>query len=102
MLRASAAQPISLRRVSVHMGGAGKRQAAGLGTRQQQETEMSDQEPLSSTGGVSDASVDETARLIASDKVEGTSVYNLQGDKLGSARFTPSCSTNTRAKYPTR
>lgn len=27
---------------------------------------------------------DETNNLIASDKVEGTSVYNLQGEKLGS------------------
>jgi sporulation protein YlmC with PRC-barrel domain len=28
--------------------------------------------------------IDETARLIASDKVEGTKVYNKQGEKLGS------------------
>lgn len=28
--------------------------------------------------------IEETDRLIASDKVEGTRVYNLQGDKLGS------------------
>jgi hypothetical protein len=28
----------------------------------------------------------ETDRLIASDKVEGTNVYNRQGDKLGSIR----------------
>lgn len=28
--------------------------------------------------------IDETDRLIASNKVEGTAVYNRQGDKLGS------------------
>ncbi|PEQ11454.1 photosystem reaction center subunit H [Novosphingobium sp. PC22D] len=28
--------------------------------------------------------IDETERLIASDKVEGTRVYNREGDKLGS------------------
>lgn len=27
---------------------------------------------------------DESSRLIASNKVEGTSVYNLKGEKLGS------------------
>jgi len=32
---------------------------------------------------VTDASVRETTRLIASDKVEGTSVYNSNGDSLG-------------------
>ncbi len=31
-----------------------------------------------------DISTDETNRLIASDKVEGTAVYNRQGDRLGS------------------
>jgi hypothetical protein len=31
-----------------------------------------------------DVSNDETNRLIASDKVEGTAVYNRQGEKLGS------------------
>lgn len=33
-----------------------------------------------------DIPTDETARLIASDKVEGTSVYNMQGEKLGHVR----------------
>jgi sporulation protein YlmC with PRC-barrel domain len=32
---------------------------------------------------MSDIAVDETATLIASDKVEGTAVYNRQGDRLG-------------------
>lgn len=32
---------------------------------------------------VTDASVRETTRLISSDKVEGTSVYNSNGDSLG-------------------
>lgn len=31
-----------------------------------------------------DVATDETTRLIASNKVEGTTVYNAQGDKLGS------------------
>jgi len=32
----------------------------------------------------SDIETDETTRLIASNKVEGTTVYNQQGEKLGS------------------
>lgn len=32
----------------------------------------------------SDIETDETGRLIASNKVEGTTVYNRQGEKLGS------------------
>jgi len=32
----------------------------------------------------SDVSTDETNRLIASNKVEGTAVYNRQGERLGS------------------
>ena len=32
----------------------------------------------------SEVNTDETSRLIASNKVEGTAVYNRQGDKLGS------------------
>ena len=32
---------------------------------------------------MSDIAIDETHRLIASDKVEGTAVYNRQGDRLG-------------------
>ena len=32
----------------------------------------------------SPAATDETSRLIASDKVEGTAVYNRQGERLGS------------------
>lgn len=31
-----------------------------------------------------DVEIDETARLIASNKVEGTAVYNRDGEKLGS------------------
>ncbi len=31
-----------------------------------------------------EVATDETNRLIASDKVEGTAVYNLQGERLGS------------------
>jgi sporulation protein YlmC with PRC-barrel domain len=30
--------------------------------------------------------IDETNRLISSDKVDGTTVYNRQGEKLGSVR----------------
>lgn len=33
---------------------------------------------------MADIATDETATLIASDKVEGTAVYNRQGDRLGS------------------
>jgi sporulation protein YlmC with PRC-barrel domain len=33
--------------------------------------------------GASDVSTDETDRLISSEKVEGTAVYNRQGDRLG-------------------
>lgn len=33
---------------------------------------------------VDSLAIEETDRLIASDKVEGTKVYNRQGDKLGS------------------
>lgn len=33
---------------------------------------------------MTDIATDETATLIASDKVEGTAVYNRQGDRLGS------------------
>ncbi len=38
--------------------------------------------PASSMGG--DMAIDETHRLIAADKVEGTAVYNHNGDSLGS------------------
>ena len=34
--------------------------------------------------GAEGVPVDETERLIASDKVEGTPVYNLQGESIGS------------------
>jgi len=34
--------------------------------------------------GVGSAETDETDRLIASNKVEGTAVYNRQGERLGS------------------
>ncbi|HEX7782423.1 MAG TPA: PRC-barrel domain-containing protein [Sphingobium sp.] len=33
---------------------------------------------------MTDVAVDETSALIASDKVEGTAVYNRQGERLGS------------------
>lgn len=33
---------------------------------------------------MTDIATDETATLIASDKVEGTAVYNRQGERLGS------------------
>lgn len=33
---------------------------------------------------MTDVAVDETSTLIASDKVEGTAVYNRQGERLGS------------------
>lgn len=33
---------------------------------------------------MTDIAIDETASLIASDKVEGTAVYNRQGERLGS------------------
>ena len=36
------------------------------------------------TGTGSSVATDETNRLIASDKVEGTAVYNRQGERLGS------------------
>jgi hypothetical protein len=39
--------------------------------------------PASVTG---DSAINETARLISSDKVEGTAVYNGQDRKLGSVR----------------
>ncbi len=32
---------------------------------------------------MSDLAIDETSRLIASDKVEGTAVYNRAGERLG-------------------
>lgn len=38
------------------------------------------------TARPADIPVEETARLIASDKVEGTHVYNLQGEHLGHVR----------------
>jgi hypothetical protein len=44
---------------------------------------MSDATNTRGTGGEG-VEVDETDRLIASDKVEGTAVYNRDGDRLGS------------------
>ncbi len=44
---------------------------------------MSDTTETRSTGGEG-VNTDETDRLIASDKVEGTAVYNRDGDRLGS------------------
>jgi sporulation protein YlmC with PRC-barrel domain len=35
---------------------------------------------------MADIAIDETRRLIASDKVDGTNVYNHEGEKLGSVR----------------
>ena len=46
---------------------------------------MSDTTETRSTGGEG-VNTDETDRLIASDKVEGTAVYNRDGDRLGSVR----------------
>jgi sporulation protein YlmC with PRC-barrel domain len=46
---------------------------------------MEDAMATYSEGGSSrDVPVDETDRLIASNKVEGTAVYNRQGERLGS------------------
>ncbi len=42
------------------------------------------QNVTSGTGAAGQVATDETDRLIASDKVEGTAVYNRQGEKLGS------------------
>ena len=44
------------------------------------------QDPLGmdTTASVGSAATDETDRLIASNKVEGTAVYNRQGERLGS------------------
>jgi sporulation protein YlmC with PRC-barrel domain len=41
----------------------------------------------------------ETARLIASDKVEGTRVYNKQGERLGSIRNFMVNKTSGRVEY---
>jgi hypothetical protein len=48
-----------------------------------QEATMSNTTRTGATGGEGVA-LDETARLISSDKVEGTSVYNSAGESLGS------------------
>ena len=41
--------------------------------------------PLGTTAaGTGSAETDETDRLISSNKVEGTAVYNRQGERLGS------------------
>jgi hypothetical protein len=42
-------------------------------------------ETTGTTGGSGAVATDETDRLIASNKVEGTAVYNRQGERLGSA-----------------
>ena len=42
------------------------------------------QSTTTGTGTGSQAATGETNRLIASDKVEGTAVYNRQGERLGS------------------
>lgn len=38
---------------------------------------------MTSTTGTTDVATDETGSLIAASKVEGTTVYNRQGDNLG-------------------
>jgi sporulation protein YlmC with PRC-barrel domain len=43
--------------------------------------------------------ISETQRLIASDKVEGTRVYNKQGDRLGSIRNFMVNKTSGRVEY---
>ena len=46
---------------------------------------MQQQDPLgTSAAGAGGAATDEIDRLIASDKVEGTAVFNRQGEHLGS------------------
>src|ERR671910_130233 len=45
---------------------------------------MSDATTTSTTTGGAGVDTDETDRLIASDKVEGTAVYNRAGERLGS------------------
>ena len=42
---------------------------------------MPNDSPAPASGGTA---IEETARLISSDKVEGTAVFNLQGERLGS------------------
>ena len=42
---------------------------------------MPNDSPAPASGGTV---IEETARLISSDKVEGTAVFNLQGERLGS------------------
>ena len=39
---------------------------------------------MASYSNIADVEADETSRLIASNKVEGTAVYNRQGERLGS------------------
>ena len=39
---------------------------------------------MASYSDIADVEADETSRLIASNKVEGTAVYNRQGERLGS------------------
>jgi sporulation protein YlmC with PRC-barrel domain len=43
--------------------------------------------------------ISETQRLIASDKIEGTRVYNKQGDRLGSIRNFMVNKTSGRVEY---
>lgn len=47
----------------------------------------------------SDIAIDETQRLISSDKVEGTAVYNRQGERLGSVRNFMVDKRNGKAEY---
>ena len=49
---------------------------------------MSDATTTTTTSGAggADVNADETDRLIASDKVEGTAVYNRAGERLGSVQ----------------
>ena len=45
---------------------------------------MQDNLPGTTAAGTGSAETDETDRLISSNKVEGTAVYNRQGERLGS------------------
>src|SRR3954447_10875064 len=47
------------------------------------EVAMSDYTSRTGTGGSGTVATDETSELIASNKVEGTQVYNRQGENLG-------------------
>ncbi len=54
------------------------------GTRHTTGSGMTGSSTSGSSMGGGDMAIDETHRLIAADKVEGTNVYNQNGDSLGS------------------